>query len=254
MTWLRTSHLAAVSLGLFFPAACIAQTPSATSQNQLLTKAQTGDSDAQYQLGLLYERGSTDTPKNYSKAIEWFRRSAERGNPKGENALGIAYAHGYGVVEDEVVGFNWFYKAALKGYPAAQHNLAGDYRSGRGTPKNESAAFDWSLKSALNGEASSQLMLCAIYQKSTSGELDPTMAYAWCLIAQASAPKQLDSHKTYTDKQLELLKTYTDRLRVSLSPVQLQEATLLAATWERGSFLGSYYAEAFRILTRLKCS
>ena len=166
---------------------------------------------------------------------------------KGENALGIAYGHGYGVVEDDAVGFNWFYKAALKGYPAAQHNLAGGYRSGRGTPKNESAAFDWSLKAALERRgATSQLMLCATYQKSTSGELDPTMAYAWCLIAQASAPKHLDSHKAYTDKQLELLKTYTDRVRVSLSPVQLQEASSLAATWDAGYPFGSYDAEAFR--------
>jgi TPR repeat protein len=99
-----------------FPAPCIAQ-PPATSQNELLTKAQTGDSDAQYQLGLLHERGSTDTPKGYSKALEWFRRSAEKGNPKAENALGIAYGHGYGVVEDDRAAFNWFYKAALKGFP-----------------------------------------------------------------------------------------------------------------------------------------
>jgi TPR repeat protein len=201
MTWLRASHLVAVSIGLLFPASCIAQ-PPATSQNELLTRAQTGDSDAQYQLGLLYERGSTDIPKDYSKALEWFRRSAEKGNPKAETALGIAYGHGYGVVEDDRAAFNWFYKAALKGYPAAQHNLATDYRSGRGTPKNESEAFDWSLKSALNGEASSQLVLCATYQKSTSGELDPTMAYAWCLIAQASAPPNISipTRATQTDK------------------------------------------------------
>jgi hypothetical protein len=94
-------------------------------------------------------------------------------------------------------------------------------------------------------------MLCATYQKSTSGELDPTMAYAWCLIAQASAPKHLDTHKAYTDKQLELLKTYTDRVRVSLSPVQLQEASSLASTWNAGHPSGATMPRHSRFLLAL---
>ena len=75
--------------------------------------------------------------KDSVKAIQWFRVLADKGDRRGENALGIAYLHDYGVTEDDTTGFEWFYKAAVKGYPAAQFNLAGTYYRGRGTQKNE---------------------------------------------------------------------------------------------------------------------
>jgi TPR repeat protein len=59
--------------------------------------------------------GSPEAPKDSAKAVEWFKRLAEKGDRRGENALGVAYRHGYGVAEDDAVGFEWFYKAALKG-------------------------------------------------------------------------------------------------------------------------------------------
>lgn len=131
-----------ISLGLN---ACHSQTSTKPSLAQLLSKAQKGDSDAQYQLGLLYDHGSSETPPDHVKAVKWFTGLANQGDRRGENALAIAYMHGYGIPEDEAVGFEWFYKAALKGYPPAQFNLAGAYYRGRGTPKNDKEAFDWFL-------------------------------------------------------------------------------------------------------------
>lgn len=239
MTWLKLLQITVLSSVLFLSGVFFAQTPQLDGQKQdLLAKALSGDADSQYKLGLLYVRGSAGAPMDYSKAVEWFRRSAEKGDPKGENALGVAYAHGFGVVKDEKVGFNLFYKAALKGNAAAQHNLAKSYSTGRGTPKNESAAFDWSLKAALNGQTSSQLLLCDIYQKVTSGEWDPTLAYSWCLIAQESEHKQTDPEKKLTDKQRELLGAYTNSVHGSLLPAQLQEATSLASNWNVGHSSG----------------
>jgi Sel1 repeat len=115
---------------------CHSQQPKNPSLGQLLAKAQKGDLEAEYQLGLLYERGSPEAAKDSAKAIQWFRVLADKGDRRGENALGIAYLHGYGVTEDDTTGFEWFYKAAVNGYPAAQFNLAGSYYRGRGTPKN----------------------------------------------------------------------------------------------------------------------
>jgi hypothetical protein len=214
------------SLGLitclltFCLSSCHSQSPAKPSLSQLLARAQKGDSDSQYQLGLLYEHGSPETPKDSARAVEWFRRLAGNGDRRGENALGIAYLHGYGVTEDDAVGFEWFYKAALKGYPAAQFNLAGAYYRGRGTPKNRKEAFNWFAEAARNGEPSAQEALCVQYQNNVLVEADPTMAYAWCLIAQSS-----------NHKHPEILSTYLNKAQAVLSATQLQEAKMLASSW-----------------------
>ena len=118
---------------------------------------------AQYRLGMLYDHGSPETPKDEVKAAEWFRRSAEQGDAKGEYALGIAYLNGLGVPKDEAVGFDWVYKSALKGNLAAQKNLWSLYGArGRGTLKNESEGLDWLLASARNGYPLAQTGLCVL--------------------------------------------------------------------------------------------
>jgi len=199
---------------------CHSQQPKNPSLGQLLTKAQKGDSEAEYQLGLLYERGSPETAKDSAKAIQWFRVLADKGDRRGENALGIAYLHGYGVMEDDTTGFEWFYKSAVKGYPAAQFNLAGTYYRGRGTQKNGKEAFNWFVEAARNGEPSAQEMLCIQYQSSLLVDADPTIAYAWCLIAQ-----------TGEQKHPEVLNTYLNKALAMLSSPQLQEAKMLASSW-----------------------
>jgi hypothetical protein len=198
---------------------CHSQQPKNPSLGQLIAKAQKGDSEAQYQLALLYERGSPEAAKDSAKAIQWFRVLADKGDRRGENAVGIAYLHGYGVTEDDTTGFEWFYKAAVKGYPAAQFNLAGTYYRGRGTPKNGKEAFNWFVEAARNGEPSAQQMLCAQYQAGLLVDADPTIAYAWCLIAQ-----------TGQQKHPEVLYKYLSKA-AALSSTQVQEARTLASSW-----------------------
>ncbi len=199
---------------------CHSQQQRNPSLGQLIAKAQAGEADAQYQLALLYERGSSETAKDSAKAVQWFRVLADKGDRRGENALGIAYLHGYGVAEDDTTGFEWFYKAAVKGYPAAQFNLAGTYYRGRGTPKNGKEAFNWFVEAARNGEPSAQETLCVQYQSGLLVDADPTIAYAWCLIAQ-----------TGQQKHPEVLNTYLNKATAKLSSPQVQEARTLASSW-----------------------
>lgn len=209
------------SLLLFGAPFCESQTqaPKETFR-QLLAKAQSGDSDAEYRLGLLYYKGSTDTPKDETKATEWFRRSAEKGDPKGENALGLSYLNGTGVQENDAVGFDWVYRSALKGNAKAQANLWKSYYVGHGTPKNESEGFHWLASSAQNDYPPAQSILCVLYQGHTLDRPDPTMAYAWCLIAQTT-----DTEHTAT------VATELSKAKSVLTPSQLGEARLLASSW-----------------------
>jgi len=53
--------------------------------------AEQGDADAQYELGILYEKGR-GVPKNYTKAAEWFAKAAAQGNERAKDALAKAEA------------------------------------------------------------------------------------------------------------------------------------------------------------------
>jgi hypothetical protein len=74
--------------------------------------AQAGDVDAQYALGvrlLSGERGGADT-----RAADWLRRAAERGNGLAQLELGRLYRSGIGVEADYVKAFVWLNLAAAQ--------------------------------------------------------------------------------------------------------------------------------------------
>lgn len=56
--------------------------------------AQTGDAEAQYQLGIMYSRGTGDVQKSYADSFEWLSKAAEQGHAKANYHLGSLYLHG----------------------------------------------------------------------------------------------------------------------------------------------------------------
>lgn len=102
------------------------------AQGQLKTKdpvlfytraAQTGDSDAMYELGVLYEKGWW-VRKDYNAAFHWFARLAEQGERRGQYKLGLFYELGYGRDKDDKLAVRWYLKSADQGYPHARKKLA----------------------------------------------------------------------------------------------------------------------------------
>ncbi|MCD8237521.1 MAG: sel1 repeat family protein, partial [Prevotellaceae bacterium] len=57
----------------------------------------------------------------YSKAAEWYAKAAEQGNAKAQNALGVCYEKGQGVVQDFIKAAEWYAKAAEQGDADAQN-------------------------------------------------------------------------------------------------------------------------------------
>ncbi|NNK96376.1 MAG: sel1 repeat family protein [Desulfobacterales bacterium] len=56
--------------------------------NSIIEYAQQGYSDAQYNLGLIYENGE-GVPQSDKKAAQWYRKAAEQGYPAAKNKLEI---------------------------------------------------------------------------------------------------------------------------------------------------------------------
>ena len=59
----------------------------------------------------------------------WQER-AEAGNPFAQNNLGIMYAQGEGVPEDDAEAIKWFRSAAEQGHTGAQYSLGVMYAAG----------------------------------------------------------------------------------------------------------------------------
>ena len=111
--------------------------------------AEKGDAVAQYRLGLLYAEGK-GVEQNDATAFTWMQRAANQGNADAQYDLGASYFGGAGVEKNEKEGVKWFQRAANQGMPLAQLNLGLLYAAGNGVPQDNIEAFKW-LQLAFRG-------------------------------------------------------------------------------------------------------
>ncbi len=86
----------------------------ATAIRELRPLAEHGDAKAQYNIGIMYDRGD-GVPQDYAEAVKWYRKAAEQGFAKAQNNLGEMYRYGYGVAKDFVLAHMWYNLAAAQG-------------------------------------------------------------------------------------------------------------------------------------------
>ena len=72
--------------------------------------AESGDAEAQSNVGEIFERGLGGTP-NYPAALIWYQKAAEQGNKRAQFNLGTLYEQGLGVDKDNLAAMNWYRKA-----------------------------------------------------------------------------------------------------------------------------------------------
>jgi len=92
------------------------------SIEDLKAKAESGDVQAQFNLGSDYANGN-GVGKNWGEAAGWYRKAAEQNDAKAQFALGNCYHFGLGVLKDEVEACKWYSLAAAQGNENAKANL-----------------------------------------------------------------------------------------------------------------------------------
>jgi TPR repeat protein len=85
-------------------------------------KADAGDPEAQYLLGLKHASGEGEA-QDYLEAARWYRLAADQDHALAQYNLGVMYSRGQGFPKDDTTASQWFEKAALQGDPGAQFNL-----------------------------------------------------------------------------------------------------------------------------------
>ena len=109
--------------------------------------AETGNIDAQFVYGKRLQNGE-GLPKNrkynnLEESFKWLKRSADKGHIQAQNAMGYAFAHGLGVIENSRQSFMYYKCAADNGNDSAMYNIALCYREGYGTHRNNIEFEKW---------------------------------------------------------------------------------------------------------------
>src|SRR5258705_28499 len=76
-----------------------------------LNKAEKGDAEAQYKVGLAYYRDDFRTGENYMEAADWFQKAADQGHASAQQKLGNLYFSGLGVAKDNGFGAMYYREA-----------------------------------------------------------------------------------------------------------------------------------------------
>ena len=72
----------------------------ATALREFKPLAEQGDAYAQYNLGVMYDKGQ-GVPKDYKTAVKWYTLAAEQGDADAQNNLGLMYDEGKGVPQND---------------------------------------------------------------------------------------------------------------------------------------------------------
>ena len=189
----------------------------------LLKKAEEGDVNAQYELGLLYAMGvqikqpyiyiqsdyfeipqpsSIYIEPDYDEAVRWWRDAGNNGDSRSQVNLAYIYATGIWVVKDEDEAFNWWHRAAEEGHFGAQYELgqihsnkawetnvrseetAGDLVGGQEAKQEMSKAVLWMQKAGEQGHVGAQTWLGAIFGNHLEGKpQNAKESIKWCRLA-----------------------------------------------------------------------
>ena len=134
--------------------------------------AEKGDIGAQFKLGLCYAKGD-GVLQDDQKMAYWWRKAADQGYVKAQVNMALCYANGKGVPQDDAEAVKWYHKAAIRGNPVAQYELGVCYTCGRGVVKDCGKASHWMQKAAVQGYAAAQYDLASDYIHTSTQSIVP---------------------------------------------------------------------------------
>ncbi len=172
---------------------------------ELLNRAYSGDSAAQYEVGERYLQFSIYLPSsprarftikfvneesNNREGARWLRLAAGSGHAEACFKLGYLYQSGMGVARDQAEAAKWYQQAAVKGIPVAQYFWGEMLLYGEGVATNVPEGIRWIEKAATTAQDSELWLvianLAAIYEEGKGVARDLCAATKWYLKYAAS--------------------------------------------------------------------
>ena len=146
--------------------------------------AKTGDSRAQFNLGVMYMTGR-GVARDIAASLEWHRKAAEQKLPAAQHGMGVFYYQGNGVEKDYGEALRWFRLAATQGFANSQFNIAVMYFNEQGLVRNDLEIVKWVSLAAGQDFVPALLRLAEMYEKGIIFTRNDREAMAWYARAAA---------------------------------------------------------------------
>lgn len=140
---------------------------TASKWKRLNADASSGNAEAQWHLGFLYEEGAQNAAgtllakASKASAFSWYEAAANQGHSAAQNALSCQLSSGERKTQEMAQAITWAQKAIAKGDASAAFNLATIYRDLNKLRR----AFQWYRRAARMGDAEAwlQIGLCQLF-------------------------------------------------------------------------------------------
>lgn len=138
---------------------------------ELRRRAEGGDAQAAFDLGLVYDLGRI-VPEDLPAAMVWYKRAAELGHATAAFNVGVMYDAGRGVAEDRTEAALWYRRAADAGFGRADYNLGLMYLHGDGVRRDATKARVYFQAAARHGVAAAAGQLATLAKsEDANGEI-----------------------------------------------------------------------------------
>lgn len=145
----------------------------------LLRLAEDGDPAIQWCMGMACAAG-LGAEKDWPRAIDWFRRSAEQGYAEAQTRMGLCYYLGNDTSEQDCpLCLEWFRMAADEEADYAYYRLDAGSHAGQSVDRNWPLAAHWFRRAADQGSGSGCLWLGHCYEQGLGVKEDPSQAVQW---------------------------------------------------------------------------
>jgi TPR repeat protein len=201
--------------------ASCAQAQSTELAQKLEKAARSGNGEASYHLGMLYNNG-IGVAQDAKRAFAHFTQAADAGDPLGAYKVGCYYAGQFeGVVAvDEEQALGHKLKAAEAGYKLAQVDVGIAYAR----REDYGSALKWFEAAARQGDAQSLYNLSVFYKDGLGAAPSRPKSYAFFRLAHIAARGSVSEG---AQKQL-------DEMAAAMNPQERSEAQRIAASWVTG--------------------
>ena len=125
---------------------------------QLMTKAENGNPDAQYLVGILYRDGPVLIPDSV-EAAGWFEQAARQSVIAAQYELGVLLLSDDPEIHDPGLGVQWLEYAAQNGNDCAAYRLGKEYLKGEIVERDTAKAVGYLTQSAETGNQYAQYAL-----------------------------------------------------------------------------------------------
>jgi TPR repeat protein len=173
----------------------------------ILSKAKSGNREAQFELATLYTDGRL-VPRDDAAVRDWMLKSAEQGYAPAQEAMGRIYLKTRGsVASDYGEADRWLRQAAMQGDAEAQFWLGTGYEQGWFGGSDYQEALKWLRMAAEHGLPDAQFCLGQMYEDGEGVQQSNLIAARWYRKAADHSPSYLGGVR---EAEVQLVYMYRD--------------------------------------------